>query len=76
MCCVVQVKAEFVCFLTWLIAFSIFMLLFQVGSSAVLVTLRPPCAPTVACAATPYSPCNLHFARHQSAVWRWCLSFF
>jgi hypothetical protein len=31
-CPVVQVKAEFACFLTWLIAFSIFMLLFQVGS--------------------------------------------
>lgn len=29
--CCLQVKAEFGCFLTWLIAFSVFMLLFQVG---------------------------------------------
>lgn len=29
--CCLQVKAEFGCFLTWLIAFSVFMLLFQVS---------------------------------------------
>jgi hypothetical protein len=70
--CVLQVKAEFACFLTWLIAFSIFMLLFQVGSSAVLVTVCLAHPGLCAHPVYPSSACNLHSAWQQLAVWFWC----